>query len=57
MGGGVGCEDEKHITFDERKKKRIRFDDGRRRRRRGLRHQVVILDNTKVSMKGKKKHT
>ena len=20
MGGGVGCEDEKHITFDDRKK-------------------------------------
>ena len=41
MGVGVGCMDEKHITFDDRKKnaldltiekKRIRFDDGRRRR-------------------------
>ena len=27
MGVGVGCMDEKHITFDDRKKKRIRFDD------------------------------
>ena len=29
MGVGVGCMDEKHITFDDRKKKRITFDDGR----------------------------
>ena len=31
MGGGVGCVDEKHIIYDDRKKKRIRFDDGMRR--------------------------
>ena len=57
MGGGVGCEDEKHITFDDRKKKRIRFYDGRGRRRGGgWCNQVVILENTKVSLKEKKTH-
>ena len=25
MGGGVGCVDEKHITFDDRKKNALHF--------------------------------
>ena len=27
MGGGVSCVDEQHITFDDKKTKRITFDD------------------------------
>ena len=59
MGAGVGCVDEKHITFGDREKKRIRFDDGRRRRWGwwGWCHQVVILENTKASIKEMKKNT
>ena len=33
MEGGVGCVDEKHIIYDDRKKKRITFYDVRGRLR------------------------
>ena len=37
MGVGVGCVDEKHIIYDDRKKKRITFYDVRVRGVRGRR--------------------
>ena len=45
MGVGVGCVDEKHIIYDDRKKKRITFYDVRVRGRVRGRRRIKAARN------------